>query len=567
MIILGINPGSHDSAACLVQDGVLIAAAEEERFTRRKFALGEMPFNASLYCLSQAEISLEDIDCIAICWAGPDQPENSVRFYDRTFIHQHNSYYRNKLFPESYFGKVHLPPIAHVSHHLAHAACAYRCSPFNDAAVLVIDGQGENFSTSIVHGYNDQLEFLTQFKIKDSLGYFYQAVSDFLGFGWLGGEGKTMGLSAYGEACYDFPKITLQNDGYNIDMPDPSLENPTKDMLRYWRNYLENRFGSPHFQSRKYNPTYGNCRKTIEFTNKEKNIAASAQKKLEEVLLHLARLALQFTHSENIVLSGGVTLNCSANGKILQTFNCEPFIFPASGDAGAAVGAALEVSSIMGIQASQPFNSPYLGPEFSCEATEIVLKRCGIPYSFCSNPSKKAAELIADGKSIGWFQGRMEIGPRALGHRSILADPRYTFIRDQVNASVKHREIWRPFAPSILKESSAKYFGKDINLPYMLLTVPIPTNQQHSIKGIVHVDGTTRPQTITQLGTPLYFDLIKNYLQLTNIPAVLNTSFNDETEPIVCTPRDALRTFWSTGLDCLFLNSFMIGPKNKKAEK
>jgi carbamoyltransferase len=562
MIILGINPGSHDSAACLVQDGVLIAAVEEERFTRRKYALGEMPWNASLYCLSTVGITLEDVDSIAICWAGPDQPENSVRFYDEVFVNQHNGYYKNKLFPESYFGNVQLPPIAHVSHHLAHAACAYRCSSFDDAAVLVVDGQGENVSTSIAHGHNGQLEFLTQFGIKDSLGYFYQAISEYLGFGWLGGEGKTMGLAAYGEACFDFPEFSLLNDGYSVAIPKPGMENPTKDMLRFWRSYLEDRFGQSQSPARRYDPIYGRCQKTKEFSGVEKNIAASAQIELEQVYLHLISLALRYTTSKNIALSGGVTLNCSANGKIFQALQSEPFIFPAAGDAGASVGAALEVSAMMGSQASKPFKSPYLGPDFSSEAIEKTLKNFEMAYSFCPNPSAKAAELIAEGNSVGWFQGRTEIGPRALGHRSILADPSSQVIRDRVNASVKHREMWRPFAPSLLKEASCELFGRDVDSPYMLLAVPVPTNQQYSIKGTVHVDGTTRPQTVNKDDDPLFFDLIQNHFNLTNIPAVLNTSFNDETEPIVCTPRDALRTFWTTGLDYLILGSFMVGPKN-----
>jgi len=562
MIVLGINPGSHDSAACVVRDGLVIAAVEEERFTRRKHALDEMPWNASLYCLAQAGISLEDVDYIAICWAGPDQPENSIRFYDEAHVLRHEGYYRRKLFPKSYFGDGRLPSMAHVSHHLAHAACAYRCSPFDDAAVLVVDGQGESVSTSIAYGHGGQIQFITQFGVKDSLGYFYQAVSEYLGFGWIGGEGKTMGLAAYGEACFNFPEFSLLHDGYSATVPEPGSENPTRAMLKFWQSRLEDRFGQRRVMARVYDPVLGRCRNTQEFSNLEKNVAASAQSQLEQVLLHLAELALRCTTSKNLALSGGVALNCSANGKVAQALRAEPFIFPAAGDAGAAIGAALEVSAELGIQAERAFRSPFLGPDFAVDAIEKTLKNSQVSYSICADPAAKAAELIATGCSVGWFQGRTELGPRALGHRSILADPRSPAIRDHVNASIKHREYWRPFAPSIAKEEAGELLGADVDSPYMLLAVPVPDAQQQRIRGTVHVDGTTRPQTVVKAEDPLYHAVIERYCQITGVPAVLNTSFNDEAEPIVCAPRDAIRTFWSTGLDYLLIGPFIVGPKS-----
>lgn len=560
MLILGINPGSHDSAACLVVDGVIKAAAEEERFTRRKHALGEMPWNATLYCLAQVGADLQDVDYIGTCWGGPDQPANSVRFYDERHVQKHAGYYREQLFPKSYFGKAQLPPMVHVSHHLAHAASAYRCSPFNDAAVLVVDGQGEDASTTIAYGQNGKIQFLAQFGISHSLGYFYQAVTDYLGLGWLGGEGKTMGLAAYGEARFDFPEFSLLDDGYSIETPQPDNENPTQSMLNFWRVYLEAKFGK--------RPTTRHLPQGLPhnmgfraFTRTEYDIAASAQAQLELVLIHLAKLALRWTSSDNLVLSGGVALNCAANGRIERETGANVFIFPAAGDAGAAVGAALELSAEVGEQAQQAFNHPFLGPDFSDEDVEKIIRQSKASYSLCSSPALTAAKLIAEGHTVGWFQGRAELGPRALGHRSILADPRSTMMRDQVNSDVKHRELWRPFAPSILREAASELLGDDIDSPFMLKAVPISDSMKERVAGIVHVDGTVRPQTVKNSSDPLYHSLIKECYRLLGVPAILNTSFNDESEPIVCTPRDALRTYWSTGIDCLMIGNFLIGPK------
>ena len=555
MLILGINPGSHDSAACVVSDGVVVAAVEEERFTRRKHAMGEMPWNATRYCLGQAEVTLDDIDYVAICWAGPGQPENSVRFFDEAHVQKHEGFYRNKLFPKSYFGTSSLPPMVHVSHHLAHAASAYRCSPFEEAAVLVVDGQGESVSTSIAHGHDGRIKFISQFGIQHSLGYFYQAVTDYLGLGSLSGEGKTMALAAYGDARFDFPEFSLLNDGYSVAAPEPANEDATRAMLEFWQFRLRARFGTHRIPPRtddRSRPCF------LEFGTPEWDIAASSQAQLEHVLIHLASLALRWTSSKNLVLSGGVALNCAANGKIAKATGAELFIFPAAGDAGAAVGAAIEVSAELGAKAARPFRHPFLGPSFTTDAIERILGEEQVPYTVCSD--KEVAELIAAGHTVGWFQGRAELGPRALGHRSILADPRSATIRDHVNA-VKRRERWRPFAPSVTKEAATELLGRDVISPYMLLAVPVLAAQQERIAAAVHVDGTARPQTVDAVEEPLYHGLLEACRRLIGVAAVLNTSFNDESEPMVCTPREALRTYLSTGLDYLIMGPFAVGPK------
>ncbi len=560
MLIIGINPGSHDSAACAVVDGVIVAAAEEERFTRRKHALGEMPWNATLYCLRQVGSHLGEVDYIATCWKGPDQLPHSVQVYGESHVQKHKDYYYGKLFPEALFGDTTLPPIVHVSHHLAHAASAYRCSAFEEAAVLVVDGQGDGESTTVAHGIKGKIQCLTRFGIEQSLGYFYQAVTDYLGLGELGGEGKTMGLAAYGNPRFDFPEFSLQDDGYHLAVPPAAEAEASRSMLRFWRCYLESRFGKRSERSAFPDP-YSRVTNLSDSDRLAWDIAASAQAQVESVLVHLAKLALRWTSSNNLVLSGGVALNCAANGKIADETGANVFVFPAAGDAGAAVGAALELSAELGI-AQGAFHDPFLGPSFSDEHIENILTQSNTPYSFCSNPATKAAELIAEGRIVAWFQGELELGPRALGHRSILADPRSTAMRDRVNA-VKNREPWRPLAPSIPKEEARQILGSHVDSPFMLKAVSVPKSGRKRILGTVHVDATARVHTVERSSNPLYHRLLLESWRCLGVPAVINTSFNEASEPMVCTPRDALRTFWGSSLDCLVLGSFIIGPKDR----
>jgi carbamoyltransferase len=558
MLIIGINPGSHDSAACAVVDGVIVAAAEEERFTRRKHAPDEMPWNAIRYCLHQVGAHLDEADYIATCWRGPDQLPHSVQVYGESHVQKHRNYYYGKLFPEAYFGDITLPPIVHVSHHLAHAASTYRCSSFEEAAVLVVDGQGDCESTTVAHGVKGKIQCLTRFGIEQSLGYFYQAVTEYLGLGGLGNEGKTMGLAAYGNPRFDFPEFSLHDEGYLLAFPPAVEEDAFRSTLQFWRGYLESRFGKRPKRTAFPDP-YSRVTNLRDSDRLACDIAASAQAQIESVLVHLAKLALRWTSSRNLALSGGVALNCAANGKIAEETGANVFVFPAAGDAGAAVGAALELSAELGM-AQRTFHHPFLGPSFSDDQIEEILKQSNIPYSFCANRAAKAAELIAEGLAVAWFQGELELGPRALGHRSILADPRSAAMRDRINA-IKNREPWRPLAPSIPKEEAREILGSDVDSPFMLKAVSVPESGRQRILGTVHVDATARVQTVEKSSDPLFHCLLLESQRCLGVPAVLNTSFNNASEPMVCTPTDALRTFRDSALDCLVLGPFIIGPK------
>jgi len=563
MYILGINPGSHESSACLLRKGELIAAAEEERFTRLKHATNQMPWYATQFCLRQAGIELADVDYVATCWNSPYQVENSVHICTPREVENHVGYYRGKLFPDSHFGHARLPAIAHISHHLAHASAAYRTSQFDEAALLVMDGQGDTVSTTVAHCADNEINILTQFDISQSLGFFYQAVTSYLGLGWYGGEGKTMGLAGHGLPAYDFPEITLTDDGYRVEAPVPTQKDAANEMMSFWLGQLEKRLGSGRKGRQRYNLAVGRRETSLELGDFEKNVAASAQAKLEHVVIHLARLALTLSQSANLLLGGGVALNCSVNEKLLRhTSAKELFIFPACGDSGAAVGAALELAHHLGESSRVSFDTPFLGPEFSDSSVAELLNEYGIRYRECCDPAQTAAEQLVDNQVVAWFQGRMELGPRALGHRSILANSATTTTRDWVNRYVKGRESWRPLAPALLEEDTAILFGEHFASPYMLRAVPVPEETQARIAGTIHVDGTARLQTVTKESAPLFYELIAVFGANSGTPAVLNTSFNHK-EPIVCSPHDAIRTYFSTAIDVLILNKFVVDAKTR----
>jgi carbamoyltransferase len=572
MLILGLNPNNHDPSACLVRDGVVIAAVEEERFTRVKHGRHQLPWHASLYCLAQGGVSLGEVDYVAVSWAVPNQEPNSVHFVTPAEMAKYDSYYRGTLFPDVFFGRHPLPRIVHVTHHLSHAASSFRCSGFMEAAVLVVDAQGEHVSTSMGVARNGRIDFSRQYEIEDSLGYFYQCVSLVLGFGAFG-EGKMMGLAGYGVPRFDFSEIKITADGYVTEVPRAAgAREPDQVMLTYrqntmarttgyWLNRFQKRFGSPYEHPRRYLNESGRLSESPEYGQVQRDIAASAQAKLEEVILHLSKLALRASGTNNLVLSGGVALNCSANGKIVRDTGANVFVFPAAGDGGGAVGAALETAAALGDTAPVAFRDPFSGPEFTPDAIEATLREISAPYHVTDDPAAAASKLVGQGQTIGWFQGRAELGPRALGHRSILANPTREEMTRHVNNRVKHREWWRPLAPSITAEAAPAFLDGVTQSPFMLLAVRASARGRAEIPATVHVDGTTRPQTVDEEINPLYHQLLKECERTTGNPVVLNTSFNDETEPMVCTPRDALKTFWSTGLDALVIGPFVVGPK------
>jgi carbamoyltransferase len=552
MYVLGLSGGfGHDAAACLVNDGRLIAMVEEERLVRIKRAPAMAPVFSALYCLEEAQLSIEDIDLITLSWIPDHDPATrSARQVPQLFT-EHEAFQGKKL-----------PPIEFIDHHIAHAASAYYSSGFERAVILVVDGHGEGVSVTAAYGDGRTISVLRSYGVEQSLGHFYESVTRYIGLG-RSAEGKFMGLAGYGQPVYDFPIIQLTDDGYRIDIK----EGPASSTLeRYfhtcqiWDEWLYATFGPPLVPSFHLDMTRGRGKRDLPFTTRHYDIAASAQQKLEQVILHVVKNLVQQTGCRNVVLSGGVCLNSSMNGALQHSGMIDGlYIFPASNDAGGSFGAALEGCRQAGhLSQATSIQSAAWGPAYDDADIYAALKSAGLTASQHDDISNVAASLLANGNVIGWFQGRLEVGPRALGQRSILSSPAQASFHSRVNKEIKYREIWRPFAPSILREQAERYLKDAVSSPFMLLTFDVSEEQKTNIPAVVHVDGTTRPQTVERSLLPEYWELIHAFEQKTGIPMVLNTSFNLDSEPIVCTPIDALRTFYSCGLDALVLGHFLI---------
>jgi carbamoyltransferase len=557
--ILGIGGYSHDSAAALFIDGELVAAVAEERLTRVKHQ-GGVPRKAVAWCLETAGLTPGDIDHIG-CYMKPllrvgrrlpyrlrqafRSPVYSVGFM--AYELAHNALYAHGM--RSLRGentRLHF-----MEHHPAHAASAFLVSPFERAALLSIDYIGEFTVTWMGVGEGTKIRRLRQVSYPNSLGVFYSAITDYLGFLRASDEYKVMGLASYGEPEYydEFAKfVRLREDGsYDIDLSFAAWHYLPGSRCGYFSRKFTERFGPPR-------------RKGEPIEQRHMNLAASAQKILEEAVLNLAR-RLQFeTGERNLCLAGGVALNCSMNGRLRRetTFD-DIFIQPAAGDDGIAIGAALQLHHrYTGAGRGFEMRHANYGPEFSNEKIQHFLDMAKIPYEQPDYVEGRTAALLADGNIVGWFQGRMEFGPRALGARSILADPTRPDMKDQLNKYVKHREDFRPFAPSIIEEHAPEYFTGCERSPFMLFVYPVEPHQRARVPAITHVDGTARVQTVTSQDTPRYYRLIRAFEGLRGVPMLLNTSFNVMGEPIVNTPEDAVRCFYSTGMDALVMGDFVI---------
>jgi len=581
--ILGISAYYHDSAACLVQDGRIAAAAQEERFTRVKHDFS-FPSNAIEYCLKSRGLSVDELDYVAFY----DKPflkfERILETYlsfpgrgIRSFLQAIPLWLKQKLFlgetirrELGYEGRIIFP-----EHHESHAASAFYPSPFEQAAILTVDGVGEWATTTCGTGRGNEIEIFAEQHFPHSLGLFYSAFTYFTGFKVNSGEYKMMGLAPYGEPVYVGlileELIDLKEDGsfrLNPDYFDYCVG------LRMTNERFERLFGGPP------------RRPEAEITRREMDIARSAQVVTEEVMLRMARFAHSETGIEKLCLAGGVALNCVGNGRILREgpFD-EIWIQPAAGDAGGALGAALFTwHRYLGNgrdadnMHDRQFGS-YLGPEFTDREIEEYLKRENIPYHRLApgEAASKVAALIAGEKVIGLFQGRMEFGPRALGARSIIGDARSPRMQRIMNLKIKFRESFRPFAPSVLEEDVSEYFQLDAASPYMLLTADVrndkrvdggpaeksagleKVNQVRSIvPAITHVDYSARVQTVNREHSPLYYDIIRSFKELTGCPVIINTSFNVRGEPIVMSPEHAYRCFMRTNMDYLVLGGFLI---------
>ena len=576
MNILGIYPGGvigHDSGAALIKDGKLIAAAEEERFTRVKHATTP-PANAVKFCLEHAGLSLEDIDFIAVPWSPYLWFKSSKLSSLEKIAHfgvTATFYFLQKMFRRSekkvseigevkkrertqkksgfldrFWYNTYVAPtltrrfddvsakIRYYEHHLAHAAGAFYCSGFKNSSILTVDGQGELNSTVMWLGDDNSIKKIREESAENSLGYFYQDVTDYLNLGWWG-AGKTMGLAPYGKKNEDIMKKIEKH----LDLSGQFYKRKTiglrSDILGF--------------------PPRGD---TNILTENYSNLAFAAQDALERTLLKCGEYLVQRTNVRELCMGGGVALNCTANSKIVNSGVINDiFIFPACHDGGVSVGAALECATQLGEKVKFRLDHVYYGPEFSDDEIESVLKKNKIKYEKHGDIAGIAAELLAKGKIVGFFQGRMELGPRALGNRSILADTRKKETWGIVN-KVKGREPWRPLAPSILDEAKEEYFENARESPFMLFTFEVKEKKRKEVPAIVHVDGTTRPQTVKKEINEPYYRCIKEFENITGIPLILNTSFNVTKEPIVCTPIDAIRTFYSSSLDCLAIGSFLL---------
>lgn len=560
--VLGISCYFHDSAACLLKDGKIIAAAEEERFSRIKHD-NSFPISAINYCLKEAKIKPERLDYV-VFYEKPFRKferilQTSVENFPRSF-----KMFRRAL-PEWIGEKLRLPgviknkigfdkDVLFVPHHKSHAASAFFASPFEDAAIVTIDAVGEWVTTAIHYGEGNEIRTLKEIHFPHSLGLFYSAITSYLGFRVLNDEYKVMGLAGWGKPLYynKFRKlIDFEEDGgFRLDM-------------KYFSYTYEEKMFSEELERE-----LGKARSPKEpIKKRHMDIAASLQKITEEILLRIVKYAKKITRSENLCMAGGVALNSVANGKILMSRTFKNLFFqPAATDAGGALGAALYTyNKILKKKREFVMKNVFLGPTFSNREIKNFLESNNIEYERLSMKEIICftAKQLSKNKVIGWFQERMEFGPRALGHRSILANPSDPQMKKILNEKVKHREWFRPFAPSLLLQEVERYFEINLDLPFMIVTLPVKKERRGEIISATHVDGTARPQTTKKRRENYFHELIEEFFSLTGIPAVINTSFNLRGEPIVCGPKDAYKDFKRSRIDFLILGNFLIS-KNKK---
>lgn len=593
MNILGISAFYHDSAACLVQDGKIIAAAQEERFTRKKHD-PSFPIKAIDYCLSEAGISRNQIDYIAfyekpllkferilgtyLCYA----PKGFKTFFKAVSVwFQYKFFIKDIIRKELGFnGEIIFP-----EHHESHAMSAFFASPFKNSAVLTIDGVGEWATTSISVGHENQLNIIKEIRFPHSLGLLYSAFTSYLGFKVNSGEYKIMGLAPYGRPLYKdliFQHlIDLKEDGsFHLNM-------------EYFKFPI-----SSEMVTERFNVLFGGKARKPEsqLTQREMDIAASLQVVLEEVVHKIAVYTRKVTGEKNLCLAGGVALNCVSNGKLLRDKIFDSiWIQPASGDAGGALGAALGVwyqylgNARNSMEATDYMSGSFLGPEYSNNEIRNFLNYEQIPYEEFSDKDlyDRTVDLLASEKVIGWFQGRMEFGPRALGARSILGDPRSKKMQEVMNVKIKFRESFRPFAPSILFDKVGEWFDLNEASPYMLLVADVKNTKRikvavenedlfgieklkvnrSEIPSVTHVDYSARIQTVSEDVNPQYYRLLKTFEEKHGCPLVVNTSFNVRGEPPVCSPEDAFRCFMRTDMDYLVLGNFILDKSKQKEIK
>jgi len=568
MYILGISCFYHDSSATILKNGKVMAAAQEERFTRKKHDTS-FPEKSIEFCLKSQKITINDIDFIA--------------FYEKPLLKFERILYQHlESFPKSY--KIFLSnlpswfnekirvikiirkklkykkDVFFIEHHMAHAASSFLPSPFKKAAIFTIDGAGEWTTTTYGVGEGNNIKLLKEIKFPHSLGLLYSTITAYLGFSVNNSEYKVMGLSAYG----NMDKKTNQYYKKLIKVIDIKEDGSYRLDMGYFKYHYSNRMPSKKLCKLLDGPIRN---PELRLTQRHKDIAAALQLITEEIMIKIINHIYKVTKYKNLILSGGVALNSVANGKLLKNSSFEKiWIHPDPGDGGTSMGAALYADNvILNNKRNFILKDAYLGPEFSIEEIKKFLDKNKIKYSEFKNDDellKKTTNLILNDKVIGWFHGRMEWGPRALGARSILSNPCNPKMKEILNLKVKHREKFRPFAPVVCEDDALKYFECDKPIPeptdFMLMVYPIIKKFHKKIPAVTHVDGSGRLQMIRRYQNPLYYDLIKEVGRKSGIPILINTSFNIRGEPIVCTPKDAYMCMMGTGIDYLIMSKFLI---------
>jgi len=597
--VLGINGFAKNSSACLLRDGVLVSFAEKERFTRYKGNDVSFPAQAVAYCLSHAKLGLESIDRIAFGWDVSKYPWGMVRSLGANYLRYRSrqqtharpggapsstlhrildpllGYHPSKIHATMVQGlrsaglKGDIPRIEYAPHHLAHAYSSYFCSPFQRAGILTLDGSGEETCTQLAVGEGEEIRVLESIAIPHSLGWFYAAITEYLGFIPDRDEGKLMGLAAYGEVRKQQNKwleplsrvVRIDRDGYEVD--------PTYTKLGghfYGARYTDGLVKLLTDVDPAAEPiAYGEkTEKGGEIVGKHLldtyvDIAWAAQELLERAGVTLAKKLMQETGVEDLCVAGGVAFNCKMNGEIRRQSGCRNlYVQPAAGDAGVALGAAMYVAKQHGDDVRNPLEHAYYGPEYSNDEIHRALTNCKVEFRTSTDPAGDAARLLEQGRVISWFQGRMEFGPRALGNRSILGNPAIAGMGDKVNQEVKYRETWRPFCPSLLEDVKDDYIEDAEHAPFMIVAYRASERLKRDLPSVVHTDDTIRPQTVEAESNPLFHDLIEKLGERTGHPVVMNTSFNVRGEPIICSPLEAVRCFYSNGLDALVMGDFVL---------
>jgi carbamoyltransferase len=565
MYILGLTT-MGDAAACLIKDGALIAAAEEERFTRVKHHVG-FPYHAVSYVLAEAGITLKDVDHVGLYWKPWVLGRRLLATFRTLFTswsafrarlrrgtEQVGGHYRQMFVMRRHlrrtFGDAGFT-FHYLDHHLCHAASCFDVSPFERAAIFTLDGTGESTTTLFALGEGTAVKVLKRIHLPHSLGQYYSAITNYLGFDMMGGdEWKVMGLAGWGEPEF--------HDYFSKNVLTPSGNGG----FRFNHTLLDHHLAKQYLFPRAFTRAIGPSRQpNEEITTRHRNVAATAQRVLEDVVLRMLQWLYDQTKEKNLCVAGGVAFNSVMNGRIMRESPFENYYFqPAAGDAGCALGACYYIwNQRLGNPRRYVMEHAYWGPAFTEAECQQALADKGLTYERLDEDAlvEQVARRLADGHMVAWFQGRMEWGPRALGNRSFLADPRDPNTRDKLNKQVKLREWFRPLAPSILEEHSGEIFGAPRYDPYMMTVFPVVEEMRSKIPAVVHVDDTARPQTVSRQVNLRYWKLLTAFRRLTGIPCLLNTSFNIQ-EPIVCTPLQAVNTFLQSRVGVLVLENYLV---------